>query len=191
MASGDVQSLSSQIPRGSGAGGGAVARPGTGVGKCHRCSSANASVAVRCKTPALAFGFRPWGRNMTLLPPVESVPPRKHIYVLRSSERIRRAGWESRKVLWGAGFSWGQQDKGQGGNVRWGSRRGWGFTALCVSGGTSLGRGVWKEREEGEWKRWRNKSIIRLLLGQRMIIRVLQTTYHGRRSPGVILRLNQ
>lgn len=191
MASGDVQSLSSQIPRGSGAGGGAVARPGTGVGKCHHCSSAHASMAVRCKTPALAFGFRPRGRNMTLLLPVESVHPRKHIYVLCSFKRIRRAGWESRKVLWGAGFSWGQQDKGQRENVRWEveeQTRMRTYGALCRWKDVTW-EGSGKEREEREG--WRNKNIIRLLLAQYMIIRVLQTTYLGRGSPVVILRLNQ
>lgn len=34
---------------------GVVRRPGTGGGKCHRCSSAHSSMAVCCKTPALAF----------------------------------------------------------------------------------------------------------------------------------------
>lgn len=37
------------------------------MGKCRHCSSSHASVVVRCKTPALAFGFRPRERNMTLV----------------------------------------------------------------------------------------------------------------------------
>lgn len=37
------------------------------VGKCRRCSSTGSSAVVRCKTPALAFGFGPRERNMTVL----------------------------------------------------------------------------------------------------------------------------
>lgn len=47
--------------------GGVVRRPGTEVGKCRRCTSTRSSAVVRCKTPVLAFGFRPGERNMTLL----------------------------------------------------------------------------------------------------------------------------
>ncbi len=42
-------------------------RPGTEVGKCHRCSSSHASTVVCCKTPTLAFGFRPRERDITFL----------------------------------------------------------------------------------------------------------------------------
>lgn len=78
---------------------------GTEVGKCRRCSSTRSSAVVGCKTPALAFGFRPRERNMTLLLLEEVCTLASILYALSSPEGIRHTGWESREVLWGVGFS--------------------------------------------------------------------------------------
>lgn len=75
-------------------------------GHGQRWGSAAAAVPVGCKTPALAFGFRPREGDMTVLLLLEEVCILASIlYALSSPEGIRHTGWESREVLWGVGFS--------------------------------------------------------------------------------------
>lgn len=81
-------------------------------------------------------------------------PSQAYIYVLSGTKGIRRTGWKSRKVLWGVGFSWEQQDKKQ----KWGGRQGntqkeevnITYCTSCWQRGIMRDR--LKEKKRGDWE---------------------------------------